>query len=151
MCQINDISIVCLTALLTAIKTSKFQIIWPFANVINDDVIKWKHFPRYWSFVRRIHWSPVNSLHKGQWCGALMFSLINAWINDWINSRDAGDLRRHRAHYDVIVMRGDWYIPLTKGKRKVFSCHDFNMALLQFTTATFLIHCCRDMCEIEIP
>ena len=45
---------------------------------------------------------PVNSLHKGQWRGALMFSLICAWINDWVNNREAGDLRRHRGHYDVI-------------------------------------------------
>ena len=28
-----------------------------------DDVIKWKHFPRYWPFVRGIHRSPVNSPH----------------------------------------------------------------------------------------
>ena len=33
-----------------------------------------------------------------------MFSLICAWINGWVNNRKAGDLRRHRAHYDVIVM-----------------------------------------------
>ena len=46
-----------------------------------DDVIKWKHFPRYWPFVQEIHRSPVNSPHKGQWCGALMFSLICVWIN----------------------------------------------------------------------
>ena len=32
----------------------------------HDDVIKWKHFPLYWSFVRGIYRSPVNSLHKGQ-------------------------------------------------------------------------------------
>ena len=32
----------------------------------NDDVIKWKHFPRYWPFVRGIHRSPVNSPHKDQ-------------------------------------------------------------------------------------
>ena len=70
----------------------------------NDDVIKRKHFPRYWSFVRGIHRSPVNSPHKGQWCGALMFSLICAWINAWVNIGEAGDLRRHRAHYDVTVM-----------------------------------------------
>ena len=70
---------------------------------IHDDVIKWKHAPRYWSFVRGIHWSPVNSPHKGQWRGALMFSLICVWINDWVNNREAGDLRRYRAHYDVIV------------------------------------------------
>ena len=48
----------------------------------HDDVIKWNHFPRYWPFVRGIHRSPVNSPHKGQWRGALMFSLICAWIND---------------------------------------------------------------------
>ena len=47
---------------------------------------------------------PVNSPHKGQWCGALMFSLIYAWINDWVNSREAGDLRCHHGHYDVTVM-----------------------------------------------
>ena len=68
-------------------------------------IIKWKHFPRYWSFVRGIHRSPVNSPHKGQWRGALMFSLICAWsINGRVNNRETGDLRRHRAHYDVIVM-----------------------------------------------
>ena len=49
----------------------------------HDDVIKWKH---------------------GQWRRALMFSLICAWINRWVNNREAGDLRRHHAHYDVIVM-----------------------------------------------
>ena len=58
----------------------------------------------YWPFVRGIHRSPVNSPHKGQWRGALMFSLICVWINGWVNNRGAGDLRRYRAHYDVIVM-----------------------------------------------
>ena len=71
----------------------------------HDHVIKWKHFPCYWPFVGGIHRLPVNSTHKGQWHGALMFSLISDWINGWVNNRDAGDLRRHRAHYDVIVMR----------------------------------------------
>ena len=70
----------------------------------HDYVIKWKHFPRYWPFVRGIHRSPVNSLHKGQWRGALMFSLICVSINGWENNRDAGDLGSYRAHYDVIVM-----------------------------------------------
>ena len=32
--------------------------------------------------------------HKGQWHGALMFSLICAWTNGWANNRDAGDLGR---------------------------------------------------------
>ena len=61
------------------------------ANSRHDDVIKWKHFPRNWPFVRGIHRSPVNSPHKGQWRGALMFSLICVWINDWVNNREAGD------------------------------------------------------------
>ena len=46
-------------------------------------------------------WIPLT---KGQWHGALMFSLICVWINDWVNNREAGDLRRYRAHYDVIVI-----------------------------------------------
>ena len=76
----------------------------------HDDVIKWKHFPRYWPCVWGIHRSPVNTPHKCQWRGALMFSLICAWINAWVNNREAGDLRRHRAHYDVIVMIIDFTI-----------------------------------------
>ena len=70
----------------------------------HDDVIKWKHFPRYWPFVQGILRSPVNSPHKNRWRVALMFSLICAWTNGWVNHRDAGHLRRDRAHYDVTVM-----------------------------------------------
>ena len=48
----------------------------------------WRHqmeaFPRYWPFVRKIHWSPVNSPHKGQWRRPLMFSFICDWIYDWV-------------------------------------------------------------------
>ena len=62
-------------------------------------------FPLYWSFVRGIHRSPVDSPHKGQWRGALMFSFIT---NGWADFRDAGDLRRHDAHYDVIAMAKCW-------------------------------------------
>ena len=71
---------------------------------VHNDVIKWKHFPHYWPFVGGIHRSPMNSPHKGQWHVALMFPLICAWINSWVNNREADDLRRHHAHYDVIVM-----------------------------------------------
>ena len=70
----------------------------------HDDVITWTHFPRCWSFVRGIHRSPVNSSHKGQWRGALMFSLICVWINAWVNNHEAGDLRRYRTHYDFTLM-----------------------------------------------
>ena len=99
--------------------------------ISRDDVIKWKHFPRYWPFVRGIHRSPVNFPHKGQWRGALMFSLICVWINDWANNREAGDLRRYRALCDVIVMTNpvqprnhSWlhYIMMTSWW-KHFSCY----------------------------
>ena len=68
----------------------------------DDDVIKWKHFPRYWPFVRGIHRSPVNSPHKGQWRRCFLWSA--PWINSWVNNREAGDLRRNRIHYGVTVM-----------------------------------------------
>ena len=83
----------------------------PTVSFSHDDVIKWKHFLRYCPFVRGIHRWPVNSPHKGQWRGALMFSIC-AWTNAWVNNRDAGDLRRHRAHYDVTVIPS--YIRSTK-------------------------------------
>ena len=60
--------------------------------------------------VRGIHRSPVNSPRKDQWRGALMFSLICTWMNDWVNNREAGDFRRHRAHYDVTVMYSDDHV-----------------------------------------
>ena len=62
---------------------------------LHDDVAKWKYFPRYLPFVQGIHRSPVNSPHKGQWRGALMFSIINGWVDN----RGTGDLRRHPAHW----------------------------------------------------
>ena len=75
-----------------------------YHDIDEYDDIKWKHLSRYWPFARGIHTSSVNSPQKGQWRGALMFSLICVWINGWVNNREAGDLRRYRAHYDVIVM-----------------------------------------------
>ena len=81
-----------------------FRVIRYLQPSLYDDVIKWKHFPRYWPSVRGIHRSPVNSSHKGQWRGGLEFPLICVWINGWVNNREAGDLRRYRVHYDVIVM-----------------------------------------------
>ena len=94
----------------------------------HDDVIKWKHFPRYWPFVRGIHRSPVNSPHKGQWRGALMFTLICARINDSVNNREAGDLRRHRAHYDVIVITNK----VRAGFSKICFLVRFSVGLGQF-------------------
>ena len=91
-------------------------------EIIHDDVIQWKHFPRYWPFVLGIHRSPVKS---PQWRRALMFSLICARTNAWVNNGEAGDLRRHRPHYDVIVMEitRDWLIDVHKLCTNSISCH----------------------------
>ena len=66
----------------------------------HEDVIKWKHFPRYWPFVRGIHrWLAQSVVTR-----SIGVFLICAWIYVWVNNAEAGDLRRHRTHYDVIVM-----------------------------------------------
>ena len=74
---------------------------WIVLTVNNhDDVIKWKPwFPRYWPFVGEFpghRWIPPQR--------PVIFFLICAWINGWVYNREAGDLRRHRAHYDVIIV-----------------------------------------------
>ena len=87
--------------------TTKGRVYFSWDTMIcHDDVIKWKYFPHYWPFVRGIHRPLLNSPHKGQWCGALMFSLICARINgkQRVNNCQAGDFRSHRAPYDVNVM-----------------------------------------------
>ena len=74
---------------------------------IHDDVIKREHFPRYCTFLKGIQRYVTNGFdfpHKGQWRGALMFSLICAWTNGWANNRYTADLKRHSAHYDVTVI-----------------------------------------------
>ena len=38
-----------------------------------------------------------------------MFSLMCAELNVWVNTREAGDLKRYRIHYDVIVMEREWF------------------------------------------
>ena len=70
----------------------------------HDDVIKWKHFPHYWPFVRGIHQSLGNSPHKGQWRRTLIFSLICAWTNRWANNRDTGDLKYHWGHVHYVTV-----------------------------------------------
>ena len=57
-------------------RSSRLCFTHQYIHFIHDDVIRWKHFPHYWPFMQGIHWSPVNSPHKGQWRRALVFSLI---------------------------------------------------------------------------
>ena len=72
-------------------------------ELIVHRITSWNGNILYWPFVRGVHQSSVDSPHKGQWRGALTISLICAGINVWVNNREAGDLRRYRAHYDVII------------------------------------------------
>ena len=72
------------------------------------------------------HRSPVNSPHKGQWRGALMFSLIRAWINGWTNNQDAGDLSRHFTHYDVTAMSEETMKNMGKFTRNCEPCASFS-------------------------
>ena len=67
----------------------------------HDDFIKWKHFRvtghlcGEFTGQRWIHLTKASDAE---------LSLIWAWMNAWVNNREAGDLRRHRAHYGVTVM-----------------------------------------------
>ena len=72
-------------------------------NVLHDDVIKLKHFPRSWPFVRGIHRSP-RWIPRTKASDAELY-LVRVCINGRVNNRKPGDLRRHRAHYDVMVMK----------------------------------------------
>ena len=84
---------------------------------------------------------PMNSPHKGNWRGALMFSLIGTWINDWVNNRKPGDLRRNCAHYDVTVMGPIQQVCFTE--EKVFLLLDFvwcdDVQSISTTTLNFSI------------
>ena len=97
--------------------TNAHQVHWRIYAALGGDELNYSYrcfimassdgniLPRYWPFVRR-KWSPVPGefpAHKGQWRGTLMFSLICAWINCWVNNYEAGDLSRHRVRYDAIV------------------------------------------------
>ena len=136
----------------TVITFYRIYCIWMKAICFfHDDVIIWKHFPRYWPFVWGIHRSPVNSPHKGHWRGALMFTLICARINGWVNNREAGDLRRHRAHYDVIVMCGHYwdYYPGTLSLRQVIAGH-LKLSGLQISCREFAPLAEEQDCSIVI-
>ena len=94
-------------------------------------------------FVMRILWSPVNFPHKVQWRGALMFSLIYAWTNGWVNTWDAGDLRRHLVHYDVSVMSiqlwGGTWLTLLKNLETLAWNDLYEHVLLFFFVKRFIL------------
>ena len=61
-------------------------------------VRNWSETPK----IRRLPFYKINNMHVHHW--VLMFPLICVLTDGWANNRDAVDLRRHRAHYDVTVM-----------------------------------------------
>ena len=74
---------------------------------LNDDVITWKHFPRYWPFVNNSPVTgefPLKASNAKLWC----FLWSVSWINVWVNNPEAGNLKHQCAHYDVIVMAVLW-------------------------------------------
>ena len=79
---------------------SRHEIVYNF----HDKVIKWKHFSCNRPFLWGIHLWHANSLHKGQWRGTLVFSMICSWKYGWTNNWNAGDLRSQRPHDYVTVM-----------------------------------------------
>ena len=97
-------------------------------SLAHDDVIKWKHFSRPWPLCRefaRHRWIPLTKAMDAElWC----FLWSAPWIYRWVNNREAGDLRGHRAHYDIIVMRH------TSGyeHRHVFLPSNFRPCVCQF-------------------
>ena len=72
-------------------------------NIVHDDVIKCKKKKTFSTLLAICAGnSPLTAQNQRRW--PLILSLICAWINGWVNNREAGDLRGHSAHYDVTVM-----------------------------------------------
>ena len=66
----------------------------------------WRHLMETYSALLAIgaRNSPMNFPHKGQWRGALILSLICAWLNGRVINREVGDLIHYHAHCDIIIM-----------------------------------------------
>ena len=113
-CFITDFELLAISDWLTVSKLSlniekaRYMIVHNYQRMITNEAW-WRHQMETFSALLTVCAgnSPVPGKfpHKSQWRGALMFSLICVWINGWVNNREAGDLRRYRTHYDVIVMR----------------------------------------------
>ena len=102
----------------------------PFIQVqIKENIKAPCHWPLCREFTghRWIPWSPVNSPHKGQWCGTLMFSLICAWITGWVNNRWFEMPLRPLCHHSNDFMQ--LYQDVT-----TYPCPKFNVGLANFWT-----------------
>ena len=71
---------------------------------VDDDVIKWKHFPCYALCAGKSPMTGEFSLQRPVTRSFDVFFGLRLKKNDWLNNRNAHVLRCHRAHYDVTVM-----------------------------------------------
>ena len=91
-------------------KWKSIDTFWHHTHLLSLGIILSKQNDSWWRHQMEpfsallVLWSPMDSPHKGQWCGALMFSLF-PWTNGWANRGGAGDLRRHSADCEVTVLR----------------------------------------------
>ena len=72
----------------------------------HDDVIKWKHVPRYWPFVRGFHRSPVPRSFDVSLDLRLNKQLSRQWCGWWFETPSRPSLR----HCNVVRMTGSWKI-----------------------------------------
>ena len=86
-------------------------------TTIHDDVIKWKHFPRYWPFVRVIHRSLVNSPTQRPVTQSfdVFFDLCkNKWLSKhswgWWFETPSRPLWRHCNEVEMYSFQILWYI-----------------------------------------
>ena len=86
--------------------------------------------------------------HKGQCRGALVFSLICTWINRWVNSGDAGDLRRHHAHYDVTIMDSDAILILNANRSCVVINNIWQQKMWRWLALFCFCNHCGDVFQI---
>ena len=124
---------------------------WPPKSLFNSTQNKawqswWRHQMETFSALLAICAGnspvPVEFPHKGQWRGALMFSLICVWISGWVNNRKAGDLRRYRIHYDVIVMIPyiyAYFMCYIVGWTRVCVCVYFQVIISMWTSKLILV------------
>ena len=101
----------CCSTSLANLNTMGKQITWIVWEMMiaskHDDIIKWNHFPCYWPLCREFtghQWIPCTKASDAElWC--FLWSAPELWINSWVNNREAGDLRHHHAHHDIIVIK----------------------------------------------
>ena len=134
----------------------------------HEDVMIWKPWWRHQmeTFSALLALCAWNSLVTGEFPSqrpvtqSFDFCLIYAWTNGWVNNRETGDLRRHRAHYDVIVLAvritdplwwepiGYRWIPLINGPWcEAWMLITRNSEVIMFSPCVFICVClCLSRC-----